>query len=169
MGMQGFLPYFLQEKGWTAVAASGALAAYNGAGTLGVIPFTLLSDKIGSRKIPLAISFGLTIIGVALLSIVHNWMVWILVIVAGVLFPMTAALFTTICIEIKEIGKINAGTAIGLMLAIAYIGRSLAPPVGNSLAGIESNLAWPFIFWAGLAVIGLGLLLLVKETGRKEQ
>ncbi len=165
VGMQGFLPYFLQDKGWSIAAASGALAAYNGAGTLAVIPFTMISDRIGSRKIPLIASFSVTIIGVALLAIVHNWLLWVLVIIAGALYPMVSALFTTMSIEIKGVGKTYAGTAVGLMLGISFIGRAFSPPIGNSLAGINNEFAWPFIFWSALAVIGLVLLFFVKDTG----
>jgi cyanate permease len=164
-GMQGFLPYFLEDKGWTAVAASGALAVYNGAGALFVIPLTLMSDKIGSRKIPLTASFLVTIAGVALLSVVHNWLLWILVFVSGALFPLASALFTAVTIELKEVGPSYAGTGVGLMLAIAFIGRAFAPPIGNSLADISSDFGWPFIFWAALGLAGFVLLGFMKETG----
>ena len=167
MGMQGFLPYFLEDNGWTSVAASGALAAYNAAGTLGVIPLTILSDRIGSRKIPLLFSFVVTTLSVSLLSIVHNWILWVLVVFSGFFFPMASALFTTLCIEIKEVGSTYTGTAIGLMLSIAFIGRAFAPPIGNSLADVSSSFSWPFIFWAALAVVGVVLLGFVKETGHR--
>jgi hypothetical protein len=54
-----------------------------------------------------------------------------------------------------------------LILAIAFIGRSFAPPLGDSLANISLTVAWPFIFWAALGVVGLILLCFVEETGWK--
>jgi len=169
MGMQGFLPYFLEEKGWAAAAAGGTLAVYNGAGALFVVPFTMISDRIGSRKIILMISFLFNVIGIGLLSAVQNWLIWVLVFLSGALFPVASALFTTICIEIKEVGAAYAGTAVGIMLGIAFIGRAFAPPAGNSLAGIGGDFAWPFIFWAALGAAGLVALIFVKETGHRTE
>jgi len=167
MGMQGFLPYFLQSNGWTGLAASGALAVYNAAGTLGAIPLTIFSDRIGSRKIPIMLAFVTTIISIGLLSVVHNWILWVLVVFAGIFFPMSSALFTTLVLEVKEVGPTYAGTAVGLMLSIAFIGRAVAPPIGNSLADISGTFSWPFIFWAALCVVGAVLLGFIKETGRR--
>jgi MFS family permease len=168
-GMQGFLPYFLQDSGWTGVAASGALAAYNLAGTLGAIPLTIFSDRIGSRKIPIMLAFITTIICIGLLSILHNWLLWVLVVMAGTFFAMSSALFTTLVIEVKEVGSTYAGTAVGLMLSIAFIGRAVAPPIGNSLAGISATFAWPFIFWAALCVVGAVLLGFIEETAYRKE
>jgi MFS family permease len=76
-------------------------------------------------------------------------------------------LFTTICIEILFKESAYIGTGVGLMLSISNIGRTFAPPLGNSLAGISANFAWPFIFWAALGVAGIVLLIFVKETGKQ--
>jgi MFS family permease len=139
------------------------------AGTIGVIPLTILSDRIGSRKIPLLATFLSAIVGVGLLSVIHNGILWVLVILAGTFSSMSSALFTTLCIETKGVGIAYSGTAVGLMLAIAFVGKSFAPPLGNSLANISSTIAWPFIFWAALAAVGVIILGFVKETGwRKE-
>ncbi len=169
IGMQGFLPYFLEDNGWTGFAASGSLAVFNAVGALGVIPLTVSSDRIGSRKIPLLVAFIVTIISISLLAIVHNWIIWVLLIFAGVFYHMSSALFTTLCIEIKEVGTAYAGTAIGIMLSIAFIGRAFSPPIGNSLANVSLTISWPFVFWASLAVPGVVLLGFIKETGRREE
>jgi len=81
------------------------------------------------------------------------------------IYSMSSALFTTMCIEIKEVGATYSGTAVGLVLAISFIGRAFAPPLGNSLADINIFFAWPFILWAALAVVGVIILKFVKETG----
>ena len=69
-GMQGFLPYYLENNGWAVISAGGALAAYTAAATIGVIPLSILSDRIGSRKIPLLAAFLAAIIGIGLLSVI---------------------------------------------------------------------------------------------------
>lgn len=168
-GMQGFLPYYLENNGWTTVAAGGALAVYTAAATIGVIPMTIISDRIGSRKIPLLAAFLTAIIGIGLLSVIHNGVLWILVILAGLLYQMCAALFITLSIETKGVGTAYAGTAVGLLLAMAFVGKAFAPPLGNSLANISIVISWPFVFWAGLAVVGAIILIFVKETGWRSQ
>lgn len=166
-GMQGYLPYYLQGIGWSAVAAGGALAVYSGAGTFGVIPMSLLSDRLGSRKVCLYISFVSTIIGTGLISTVHGSALWVLVIMAGVFYQTNSALFVAMCFETVPVGPSYSGTALGMLLSMGLIGRAFSPPLGNSLADISQTIAWPFIFWAGLGIVGMIVLVFVKERHRR--
>jgi MFS family permease len=161
-GMSGFLPLYLRGNGWQAAAADGTLATYSGVSALMVIPLTLLSDKIGSRKLCLFGGFAAGMLGIGLLSVIHNELVWVLIIISG-FFGIAPPLLTTLCIETKEVGSTFSGTAVALVVAIAHIGGFIAPPIGNSLAGINYGL--PFVFWAGLAICGIIALSFVKETG----
>jgi MFS family permease len=161
-GMSGFLPIFLRNNGWQAAAADGTLATYSVVSAIVVIPLAMLSDKIGSRKLCLFGGFAAGMLGIGLLSVIHNEFVWLLVIIAG-FFGIAPPLLTTLCIETKEVGTAFSGTAVSLVIAIAHIGGSIAPPIGNSLASINNGL--PFVFWAGLAVCGIIALSFVKETG----
>jgi len=163
-GMQGFLPYSLQENGWAVAAAGGALAVYSAVGTLGVVPLTMLSDRLKSRKFCLYLSFIAAIVGVGLLSVVQNWALWILVVVVGVFSQMNSALCATMSLETVPRGSSYSGTALGFVLGFGLIGRSFSPPIGNSLAGISGSVEWPFIFWAALAVVGILILSLIKEA-----
>jgi CP family cyanate transporter-like MFS transporter len=163
VGTQGYLPYFLQGVGWSTVAAGGALAAYSAAGTAGVIPLTMLSDRLGSRKVCLYASFLLTILGVGLVSVVHNWALWILLIAAGMFSQMNSALFVVLCIETVAADASYSATIVSLVLSMGLVGRAISSPLGNSLAGIGGNIAWPFIFWAGLGIAGLVILSFINE------
>jgi MFS transporter, ACS family, glucarate transporter len=168
-GMQGYIAYFLENFGWTAVAASGVLSIYCLVGAVFAIPGSLLSDRLGLRKSTLFGAFITAIVGVGLLSVVHNGFVWILIILAGLFAFVTNALFSTICIEILSKESSYIGTGVGFMLCISSIGRTISPPLGNSLADINSNIAWPFIFWAALGLAGAIMLVFVKETGWKNK
>jgi MFS family permease len=168
-GVTGFLPYYLEDSGWSVIAASGSLAALTAAVAVGSFPLALLSDRIGSRKTPIMVGLLAVIAGFGLLSVIHNWILWILVISAGFISAGCASLLTAMCIEDQEVGRDYSGTAVGLMLCLTGIGRTLTPPIGNSLAGISSTIAWPFIFWAGLAAAGAIVLVFVKETGRRNE
>jgi MFS family permease len=164
-GVMGFLPYHLESIGWSTVAAGGVFAAFAAAGALGTIPLTTLSDRIGSRKMLLQAAFLTTMIGTGLMAIAHNWIFWPLAAMVGLFFPMNSALFTTVCIEIKEVGVAYAATAVGLLLSITSCGKTFFPILGNSLATINGTISWPFVLWSLMAALGFGILFFVKETG----
>jgi predicted MFS family arabinose efflux permease len=169
LGMQGYIAYFLEDHGWTTLSASGVLTVFNLVGAIFAVPIALHSDKMGSRKNYLAWAFITVIIGVGLLSVVHNELVWILVILAGIFGFVTLAIYLTLCIEILSKKAAYIGTAIGLILSISNIGRSVAPPIGNSLADLSSSIAWPFIFWTVLGIAGAILLIFIKEPNHLKQ
>jgi ACS family glucarate transporter-like MFS transporter len=162
-GMIGFLPLYLRGNGWLAAAADGTLAVFSGIGMLAVIPLTLLSDRTGSRKSLLGIAYIVNMLAVGLLSVIHNEMTWLLIVMSGIFSSVTPSLVTTMTIENKEVGTAHSGTAIGLVIGIANIGWVIAPPIGNSLAGISFGL--PFVFWAALALGGFIITIFLKETG----
>lgn len=161
--MCGFLPLYLREKGWSATTADGVLATFNAVSALGTIPLALLSDKIGSRKTVMTMACVAAIIGIGLLSVVHNEVVWILIILSGFFFNAVPAMLSTMCIEMEAIGPAYIGTALALNQAISMIGSFALPPLGNSLA--YYNLGLPFVFWALIAGVGLVMLGFVRETG----
>jgi NNP family nitrate/nitrite transporter-like MFS transporter len=161
-GMTGYLPLFLRNSGWTPVSADGALSLLSVMGMLGAIPFALLSDRIGSRKIILIVAQSLTLIGIGLLAVANSHMVWIIMAVTGIFREALPAVMITLTMEIKGIGSRYAGTALGLRSSIGQIGGFIAPPLGNSLAGIHPGL--PFIFWASLAVASVVLISTLKEA-----
>jgi CP family cyanate transporter-like MFS transporter len=166
VGTQGYLPYFLQGIGWSTVAAGGALAVFSGVGTTGVLPLTMLSDRLGSRKTILFVSFLTTTVGVGVISLVQGVSLWILVTIAGFFYQVNTALLATMFIEKAPAGASYAGTGLGLAFSMGLVGRAVFPPIGNSLAGISNFVAWPFVFWAGLSAAGMIILGFMKETGR---
>jgi hypothetical protein len=68
-------------------------------------------------------------------------------------------------IEVDGVGPVYAGTATGFTMAISGLGNFIAPPLGNSLAVLWPGA--PFALWAGLAVLGMVCLSLVKEGSAK--
>ncbi|MFC1821000.1 MFS transporter [Thermodesulfobacteriota bacterium] len=163
ISMVGFLPLYLRGIGWMAAAADGALATFMAFGTIGAIPLTLLSDKIGRRKIFLLAAFLSAIVCMGFLTVVHNQIVWGLIIFAGVFNSMMPALLGTICFEEKTVEPQVIGMAISFTITLSHLGMIISAPIGNSLADIYYGL--PFVFWAALVVLGLIFLAFLKETG----
>ncbi len=160
-GILGYLPLYLRGIGWTEEAADGALATFHGASMICAIPFVFWSDRLGSRKRALMAATILTIMGGGLLAVVGGPMVWVAVILAGFVQDGFMAVFMTMIIEIRAIGAVYAGTAIGLVMSFSGLGNLLAPPLGNSFAAIAPGL--PFFCWTLLAFIGFLSLYCIKE------
>jgi CP family cyanate transporter-like MFS transporter len=166
-GMIGYLPLYLRESGWTAASADGTLAASNGVSALGAIPLTLLSDRLGLRKSLILPTLIITIVGIALLSVFDNAVVWVLVIMVGITRDGFMALMITMTADTEGIGIPYAGTAWGFVQTISRVGSIFSPPIGNSLAA--TNLGLPFAFWAAMAAGSLLSFCFVKETGARKR
>ncbi len=164
-GFAGYLPLYLRGQNWPAASADGALAAYTGASMVGVIPLSLLSDRLGLRKQILLVTVLVITAGIGLLSTIDGTLVWPLVIVAGLLREGTVAITITMVMETEGVGGKYAGTALGITVTLMNLGGFIAPPLGNALAGINPGL--PFAFWAAMVMAAFVVLLFVAETGRR--
>jgi len=167
MGLIGYLPLYLLSVGWTQVSADGALAAFGAASVLGVIPLSLLSDKVGLRKAFLYGGLFLVIIGVSMLIASGGMIVWLAVILAGLVQEAFFAISITMVMETRGVGVTYAGAAIGLATMFAGIGGFFGPPLGNRLAEIDPRFA--FAFWLALAVATLIVFFFVEETGWRKK
>ncbi|MCE7986049.1 MAG: MFS transporter [Caldilinea sp. CFX5] len=161
-GLLGYLPLYLRDLGWPEATADSALAAFHAVSMVAAIPIALFSDRLGARKGVLMAAALLVTIGVGLLALVQGALIWPAVMLAGVVRDGYMAITMTAVMEIKGIGARYAGTATGVLMAVMGVGAVLAPPVGNSLAGI--GLSVPFVFWAGLALLGLAGYWFVRES-----
>jgi MFS family permease len=164
MGMTGYLPLYLRDKGWPVAGADGSLAAFYGVSSVTVVPLSLLSDKLGSRKPILFAGLIVTVICFSLLPVVDGNAVWLLMVISGMSMDSFMAICTTMLLETRGVGPEYSGTALGIVFTITQIGSVVSPPVGNSLA--DTNLGLPFVFWAGLSIIAVFTLALCKETGQ---
>ena len=166
-GMCGYLPLYLREfKEWLPASADGALATFTGVSTLGAIPISLLSDKLGRRK-PIILSIiTAAMIGVGLLSVAEGLIIWVVIILIGIGRDGLVALVVASTIDSKGIGVLYSGTAFGLIQTINRIGSFISPPIGNSMA--TSGAGLPFIVWAAFGVFALVCFSLTRETGHRQ-
>jgi MFS family permease len=167
-GMVGYLPTYLRNIGWTTANADGALTVFAALSTLGVIPLTLLSAKIGLRKAVLFPILVFTVAGVALLPLLGSAMVWVIMAVVGVGRDGFMAVAFTMSTETERVGVVYAGTAMGLTQTFMNVGPIISPALGNSLADPTNPTApYPFFLWASFGVLALVAFYFVKETGWK--
>jgi MFS transporter, NNP family, nitrate/nitrite transporter len=161
MGMFGYLPYYLESIGWSKAAAGNTITVFSGFMLLGSIPMALLSDKLKTRKGVLYIAMAALTVCLFLIPYVNATAIWIMIILGAFLRSGASSLFNVMIFEHKDIGSKYGGTAIGLASTVSMVGAFIAPPIGNSLESIGPQ--WPFIFWGGLAALGIPLMLLVKS------
>jgi predicted MFS family arabinose efflux permease len=159
-GVSGYLSLYLRSIGWAPVNADGALSLLSLMSLVFILPITLWSDRLGSRKNLVYIMILMIAIGSALLSFVSGLGVWLALILAGTVKDGSVALLMTMAIESDGVGPVYAGTASGFIMFFMFIGNFLSPPLGNKLADFFSGL--PFLFWAGLALIGMVSLFFVR-------
>lgn len=164
MGMTGYLPLYLREQGWTPANADSALAIFYGASMLCVIPLSSLSDRLGVRKGFQIVALIVTFVSFGLLPLAEGIYIWILMIFPGAFIDCFMAILVIMVLETEGVGPKDYGTAIGIVLTIAQVGSILSPPLGNSLANLNTGL--PFLFWAILSGAALFTLASVKERSR---
>jgi hypothetical protein len=101
----------------------------------------------------------MTTAGIGLLAFTTGALVWFAVFLAGMVRDGFMATMMTQIIELRGIGVLYAGTAVGTVMAFSSIAGVIAPALGNSMAAYAPGL--PFLFWASLGLVGfLGLYLL---------
>ena len=113
LGVTGYLPTYLKTAGWPASTADQALSMYFLFSLLGVIPLSLLADKLASRRLFLMIVAVLMASGAVLFSLGSGLWVWIAVILSGLMFDAYMSVYTTAVMEVKGVGARYTGTALG--------------------------------------------------------
>ncbi|MGD9117513.1 MAG: MFS transporter [Dehalococcoidia bacterium] len=165
-GLIGYLPTYLRNLGWTVASADGPLTVFSGLSMLGVIPLTLLSSKIGLKKAVLFPILVVTIVGVALVPVMGDSMVWVIMVLVGVCRDGFMAIALTISTETEGVGVVYAGTAMGLTQTLMSVGGLISPALGNSLADpANPAVPYPFFVWSAFGLLSLVAFCFVKETG----
>jgi MFS family permease len=163
MGMTGYLPMYLQGKGWTEAAADGALSLFYAISAICVIPLSFLSDRLGSRKAIMLPALLVTIVCIGVLPVAPANLIWVLIALSGMFMDGFMALNTTMLMETEGVGMEYAGMAVGIIFTITQVGILLSPPIGNAFAEINTGL--PFVFWFALSIAALIIFFFVKEPG----
>jgi cyanate permease len=168
IGMVGWLPHILELKG-LSIELSGYITSFifltNIVGSLAI---SRISDKIGKRKpvlIILALTFGPaiyfagTVIGLAL---------WIAVALMGLCIGGFFSLVTIIPVELREIGPSLSGTAIGLIISIAYTASFIEPFLAGYLKSITGSFMPGIVMFTLLPLLASVFAFMIEETGHRK-
>jgi CP family cyanate transporter-like MFS transporter len=155
--MVAWLPAVYRELGVDAGRTGALVAIFNGATLPAILGFPILSDRLGSRRLPCLIAALLFTSGALgyVLAPTTFPLAWLWPILAGsgvsALFAMGLVLPT----DVAPAGQV--GAAAGMVLAVGYAGSALGPVLAGAVrdltGGFETALAT-------LPIVGLLTLLL---------
>jgi predicted MFS family arabinose efflux permease len=165
VGLTGYLPTFLREIGWTPLKADTTITLMNAATLIGMIPMVVFANRLKALK--KLLFFSIIIFALSILYIPHvkSDLLILMLTITSFLRSGSIAILTTLTLQVKGVGVLLGGTAMGLTQVLTMAGGFAAPPLGTSLTGI--SLDTPFYLWASLLVVSLPLFLLMRP--RKEQ
>lgn len=152
-GFTGYLPTYLQNIGWDPGQAGSALSVFFLLSLAGVIPISMLSDRLQKRRVFLLVPTLIMAIGFGMLSIASGPLIWLAIAIAGFTFDGYMSITQTTTIEVEGIGMRYAGTALGFVSLIRSIGGIFSPPIGNGLSFFGPSV--PFAFWGIMALIAM--------------
>lgn len=160
-GFLGYLPLYLRNSGWQDIKADTIAASFHFASMLFVIPLTLKSDRIHSRKVMLLVVVSLSALGIGMVAFLDGNILWLAVILAGFARDAIMAILFAMTMETKGVGLTNAGIATGFMNVFVGLGSLIFPPLGNNFNQLAANI--PLIFWSALCLVGLIFIAFIRK------
>ena len=163
-GVLGYLPFYLQDIGWSINSASASLTVFHTTSLIFTMPIVLYSSRVLARRNATLMAGTSIFLGFLLLTFATGWVVWPAVVLAGFSRDGFMALFFTQVSETRGVKQAMIATAIGMTMMLNGLGSIFSPPAGNAFEAISP--AAPFGFWAALALSGVICLAIVawKET-----
>ena len=166
-GVSGYVPTYLREIGWDPVNADTALTVFFLASLIGVVPISVLSDRLGQRRLVMAFATSMMALGTGLMFLAGDdfALVMLAMAVAGFCFDSFMALKGASVTEVEGLQVSMMGSALGFAAMVQSIGASITPAVGNAMSPM--GLDAPFLLWAGSGVVGTLVLLAYRKRKRR--
>ncbi len=159
--MVAWLPAVYRDLGLDEGRTGALFALFNAATLPAILGFPVLSDRIGSRRLPClaaAMMFTAGGLGYALAPVAFP-VAWFWPILAGAGVSALFAMTLVLPADVAPAGQV--GAAAGMVLAIGYAGSALGPV----LAGVVRDLTGGFATaLATLPVVGVLALLLASAV-----
>lgn len=145
---------YLVEQGFPALTAASAFGLAGVAGTVGLIVFGVLADRVG-RMVAITLSYGMSLAGFVILGFVglspELWLVYLFVAVYGPTFgsrgPIVNAMVARIFGRGRDLGTIIGAVHLG-MGSGAAVGATAGGLIHDLTGGYEAVLAFAFLFSA---------------------
>jgi predicted MFS family arabinose efflux permease len=166
-GFTGYLPTYLKAIGWAELDADRALSAFFVTSLTGVVPLSILSDRLHIRRGFLMIGALILGTGIGSLAFASSGLILIVVAATGLVFDAYMAIYNASVLEVDGVGYLYAGTALGFATMIRNLGGTLSPPLGNSLAIYGPSV--PFLFWGGLGLFAAFMFAFVLKMPRAKE
>nr|MBA3413665.1 MFS transporter [Chloroflexia bacterium] len=161
-----WLPAIYGDLGVDAAGAGARLALMAGFCLPVGLLLPALSDRIGSRRLPLLGSGLITLaatLGLALAPLAPGWS-WVWPILAGV---GTAGVFVLCLVQIAETPPTGStGAAAGMMMAVGYGGAVLGPVAAGALRDATGGFAIVLLLLPAVALAMSLLALVAPEPAR---
>jgi MFS family permease len=161
------LPLTLEERG---IEKSGEFVGIMmGATVVFNILGGMLSDRVGKRKpflLICAVVFGICTLGFANFT---GTMLVVVLIIAGAAMGTIAPILMSVPVEMEKIGTALVGTAMGFIFMLGNTGGFVGPVVAGKLMDMAETSMPGFIFIASALILSAGVIIPLKETGRKRK
>lgn len=167
MALITFLPVILQERG---IARAGELVSIMmGTSVAFNVLGGMMSDRIGKRKPFLFISTVILGLSILTFPVFTGIPLIIALVIAGAAVGTFGPIVFILPVEFEEIGPGLAATAVGIMLMIGNTCGFLGPIISGKLIDISGSNWAGFIFIAAVSIVAAGLIVPIRETGRKKK
>ena len=155
-----------QDAGLSPVRAGLLLAVLQVGGIAGRLGFGLLSDRLGSRGVVMALSGSLAVFAcLAMARFGHGSAgtaaLATIAFVLGLSCLGWNALYITLSAEAVPVQ--NAATAVGAGTTVTFIGMFAVPPVFGLVADHAGSYVWSWLALAGWALLGTVLAFAIRD------
>jgi CP family cyanate transporter-like MFS transporter len=158
-----WLPSVYQDDGLSGRTSGILFALYNVSTFPAMVGLPLLSDRIGSRKIPTliaAVTFLVGSIGLAL-SATTPVLMWVWPMLCGFGVAGLFGMGLLMPVDVAPAGK--TGLAAGMVLCVGYLASAAGPVVGGAIKDATGSFERALLLLPVLAVGMIGIALLVPR------
>jgi len=155
-----------QDAGLSPVRAGLLLAVLQVGGITGRLGFGVLSDRVGSRGIVMALSGALAVLASLAMARFGHGAAGMAGLVAIAFFLGLScmgwnALYITLSAEAVPVQ--NAATAVGAGTTVTFIGMFAIPPVFGVIADHAGSYVWSWLALGAWALLGTVLALAIRD------
>ncbi len=162
-GLNTWLPQLMRTAGYPISTAIRLLLVLNVGAVIGLLAAGLIADRYGIKPI-VTLWFGASAVLLAALSlrVDSNVLLDLMVLLTGVfVFSAQVLIFGYVAQAFPAQAR---GTALGFTSAVGRIGSIVGPFITGALVTAGVAYPWGFWFFAAVAALGLGAVLLLARA-----